>query len=562
MGFLSAADLDRLAVSIFEERCAKVGDPDSPRTLQGLFNRIVASQGIRDREMMFYQVLSVQPAALEAFAQSLSISQRIEMYLLSRMLGREEDAAFYAAGLSGRESAFYETGMSEEEAVRCVKEILIKPMEGKEAGAFYDGLVEKAYRAVFEFFTAADYRTLTQPQQTALSFYYWRNAAQFGDTGPKAQHRVIGGLAIPPALRDEHHKRLELLQRSIVEEPAGEKSIYAALHNFHFGSMAAQERMRVALLHVHRLAQVYGVGMPAAETFDRPAFTTKSGQNAHTLMQVTYSCKDRHIFPIIEMNKAVPSAGFNETIGRVFLESLSHEFAHYLEGIMVCAAPGSPWFVQTADEWRSTSLPSDHFLRDQAIAVPFWINSGCDKQDAENRSYIRDEDDFEGYQNQIRERHARWFGHECVVALQEALSVREKLMNHAAYKKYILDTLDAVANKLAPGWPPHEELGRFLAAARPTFSAMDAGDRTALVQVGSKIILKACDLVDAAREQEQGRKSVRGHLEWAACVNDGNRREAGLFLKAVTEWNPPEAAPASSPAPSLSVPSPPPPSCG
>lgn len=521
----SALTFERLEI-ILDAMRARSARSSFPPSLKAMFEQAATGRGVRDREGFFFGILPLSAEAFSAFAASLSPYQKAKMFILAHMLGHRGEASAFAAGIG--EGA--ETEKMLANALRGVMK--------QGAGVPFDTLVTQAYNAMFEHFTVEDYKKLNRQQQTALAYYFNGHEYDHGKLWQKAQRRLIQALEIPEDLRKVHEEKLELLKREIITSRSS-AAVYDFLDkNENLRHSSYDERSTIAWKHIRNMARIYQVGMPHVGVIDLPPEKAQDGQEFATYMMMKTAREGDVCKPSILLNTAIPRKGFNETYGFDFIETLSHEFAHYLETIMTHAMPGSRIRVETPDGWSSDELrrKGSSFLRDPAIAVPITINSDEVHLGDSWKRYVQGTEDAKIYEEQIKERHARWLGRETMCAVLDALDARAKLLDLQKYRASVLRTLKWIGERLAPDWPPHEELRRLIETERAAFEALDTDDRAVLVCAGSNLLLKAYALAEEIYEREKDIPDVPGTLSYVARMNYSHRQEANLLLKGALEW--------------------------
>jgi len=292
-------------------------------------------------------------------------------------------------------------------------------------------LERKLASVIFMRFTPDDYRKLSLGQQKILIGHY----IKLQESAPKkdmkflrnVHNKLVRSVHMPPELMDMHQQKMKTLRKWILENDHL-AAIYDDMLGANIHALDAQTRMAYARVHCEVLTRLYGMQFPEVKTYEMPSGDPQTSERASLMYHSLFLNHFEHRVKLSiclnvhpDMNRVYANDNTR------FVRSLSHEFAHAVESTLGLAHPDYSmkyYTPETVDFYPV--IDRNHPLADAQMI--FLQNTDFKKEEPDAANFIALDaaESVAVYREQVRERHADWFGQLCYDTILDALRERKK----------------------------------------------------------------------------------------------------------------------------------------
>lgn len=413
-----------------------------PTTLKALFNGKARDNSIDFAKKLFFEFLPMKPAAYEAFLEGRSSK---DMMALAFLAYSEDKTELFNDWITKVEITPHVKGY--------VRSLIFDYRNGYSDKV--RSLAEKATTQLLQHFDTDDYAHMSEDEQALIVQAF--NKCDWGyersETMRTAHKNIVQGVHIPAALMALHEEKLTEFTRRIVCDDNYAEPYEIMLSYKSFKEADADMRELLASTHIENMAALYDVEMPEVEVFEEPAIEDGDDIYATRMRMMTSYMKEGlwgdiiDIKSIVKINKTVPDMGLHESFGSDFLDSLSHEFGHYLESILTFSLSDERDLLRVDDKILRTFPEINPQSAFNNAAHLFAINSNTL---TDKINYIDGADDHEAYKLQVKERHAYWLGPAYEQAAAKAIRLRGFIQEPKKLGNFMRNNAHMLIEKLKP----------------------------------------------------------------------------------------------------------------
>lgn len=426
------------------EQCTQEVRADNamPDSLQALFNSKAAASPLALAKKIIFEFLPMKPEAHKAFLERRSSK---DMMALAFMAYSEDKMELFNDWISQVEITPHVKGY--------VRNLIFDFRNGYSNKI--DSLCEKATTQLLQSFETVDYAHMSEEEQALIIQAFSKSDWGYERSEPmRTAHRnIVKALHIPATIMALHEEKLTEFTRRIVCDDTYAEPYETMLDYKSFKDADADMRELLAAAHVENMASLYDVEVPEIAVFEEAAI--EDGDNVYTTrMRMTTAYTKEGIWgdvieitPRMMINKAVPNMGLHERFGSDFLDSLSHEFGHYLEAILALSLPDERDMFHLKEKELQTfpAIDPKSAFNEAARIFAFNCNTATQEQ-----NYIDGAADYETYKQQLKERHAYWLGPAYEKAADKAIRLRRYISAPEKYSTYMRNNTHLLMEKLKP----------------------------------------------------------------------------------------------------------------